>query len=105
MSKKNRKTGRKTGPNNILPIVGKTENGYIIVSKVYEFHESYGTPLDFLFSYLAENKIIPSWIHFYNEAVRNGMNHDRILNKIKDPIEDAYGVEFAKIVIETLNSC
>ena len=102
MSKRNRKGGRRTGAKYVLPVVGQTTDGYTVVAGVYEFHETYGMPLEFLLFYLKERNIVPDWIDFYNWASNNRMRHDRIISKIKDPIEDAYGVPFAQVVIETL---
>ena len=102
MSKRNRQSGRRTGPNSILPVVGKTQNGKTVVAGVYEFHETYGMPLDFLLSYLYDKDIIPDWVDMYNWAIKNNMKHDRIISKLIDPIEDSYGKEFAISVKQTL---
>jgi hypothetical protein len=85
-----------------MPQVGITEDGKRVVAGVYEFHETYGMPLPALFSYLADHDLVPDWIDFYKWAEKNGMKHDRIINKIKDPLEDAWGPEFAGAVIDTL---
>ncbi len=101
MSKRNRDKGRRTG-SQALPTVGKTEDSKLVVSGTYDFHETCGFPLEMLFAYLSDRNIVPDWVDFYKCAARNGMKHDRILSKIKDPIEDAYGVDFAKVVCDTL---
>lgn len=103
MSKRNRKDGRRTGKDYVLPIVGKTADGKLVVSGVYEFHETYGMPLPFLFDVLRERDMIPDWINFYEWARKNGMKHSRILSKLKDPIEDSYGRKFAGEVLKVLN--
>lgn len=104
MSRRNRKTGRRTGKAYVLPQVGITEDGKLVLGGVYEFHETYGMPLSALFSYLADNNMVPDWIDFYNWAKKNGMKHDRILNKLRDPLQDAWGPEFADIVCNTLTT-
>ena len=71
---------------------------------VYDFHQSLGMPLDFLFAWLSEHNIVPDWLDFYRMAIHNGMRHDRIITKIRDPIEDAWSVEFANKVCDTLDA-
>lgn len=102
MSKRNRQSGRRTGKNNVLPIIGKTPDGQLVVTGVYEFHETYGMPLEFLFAYLKDHNLIVDWIDFYRWGRKNNMSHDRILSKIRDPIEDSYGSECANQVCKTL---
>lgn len=103
MSKRNKRDGRRTGAKYVLPKVGTTTDGRTVVAGVYEFHETYGMPLEFLFFWLSENNMIPDWLDFYRWAINNNMRHKRILIKLKDPIEDAYGVDFAAEVFSTLN--
>lgn len=102
MSRRNRKSGRRTGAKYVLPQAGTTEDGKIVLRGVYEFHETYGMPLPALFSHLADNNMVPDWVDFYEWAEKNGMDHYRIISKIRDPIEDAWGQDFADIVCDTL---
>jgi hypothetical protein len=104
MSKRNRKTGRRTGKENVLPYVGITQDGKKIVTGVYEFHETYGMPLSDLFLYLKNINLIPDWIDIYKWGRKNGMKHARIISKIKDPIEDSYGKSFADNVCRVLDT-
>jgi len=102
MSKRNRKDGRRTGKYNVLPVVGKTADDKTVVTGVYEFHETYGMPLESLLSYLKDHDMVPDWIDFYRWASKNGMKHERIISKIYDPIEDAYGTQWANEICNTL---
>ncbi|KKN60279.1 hypothetical protein LCGC14_0533290 [marine sediment metagenome] len=102
MSRRNRKSGRRTGAAYVLPQVGITTDGKRIIGGVYEFHETYGMPLQGLFCWLADRDMVPDWINFYHEACRNNMKHDRIMTKLRDPLEDAWGTEFADVVCDTL---
>jgi hypothetical protein len=102
MSRRNRKFGRRTGSKYVLPQVGTTEDGKKVLAGVYEFHETYGMPLSALFSWLADHDMVPDWIDFYQWAEKNGMKHNKIMAKLRDPLEDAWGPEFADIVCNYL---
>ena len=87
----------------ILPIVGQTPEGVLMVGGTYKFFETHGVPLDVLFGLLKERNRMPSWVHFYLEARDAGMKHDRILSKLDHPIVDVYGVEMRDIVFQRLS--
>ena len=87
-----------------MPQVGITEDGKSVIGGVYEFHETYGMPLQALFSWLADRNMVPDWIDFYHWANNNGMRHERIISKIRDPLEDAWGVDFANAICDTLDA-
>jgi hypothetical protein len=88
---------------NTISATGKTVDGKDVMKGVYEFHDTHGMPLPFLLSVLKENNAIPDWIDVYQRATQNGMKHERILSKLKDPIEDSYGVSFAEHVLNKLD--
>ena len=67
MSRRNRKAGRRTGSQYVLPQVGTTDDGKKVLAGVYEFHETYGMPLPGLFSWLADHEMVPDWIDFYQK--------------------------------------
>lgn len=102
MSKRNRKSRTRTGTQS-FPARGYTTDGKLVVGGVYDFHQNLGMPLDFLFAQLKELGIVPDWIDFYQMAIHNGMRHDRIITKIRDPIEDAWSVAFANKVCDVLD--
>ena len=87
---------------NILPVVGQTPDGVLVVGGTYKFFETHGVPLDVLFGLLKERSMMPSWVHFYLEALGAGMKHDRILYKLDHPIVDVYGVEMRDVVFSRL---
>jgi len=86
----------------MLPVVGKTPEGFLVVTGVYKFFETHGMPLDALFAVLIEHKLMPSWIDFYDAAKRGGMQHDRIVSKLDPAIVDVYGAEFRDQVFDRL---
>jgi hypothetical protein len=85
-----------------LKVVGKTEDGRLVVSGVFRYYETIGIPLDVLFDCLRQKRFIPDWLSFYAEAIRAGMQHDRILAKLEPALSDAFGGEFRDRVIKTL---
>ena len=103
MSHRNRKSDMRVGTQS-FPAVGKTEDGKCVVAGVYDFHQTLGIPLDFLFAELCDRGYMPDWLDFYWRAMNNGMQHDRIVAKIIDPIEDAWGTDYASKICETLDS-
>ena len=88
----------------MFKIVGKTQDGRDVVSGVFRFYESVGLPLDIILDTIRENNTIPDWTAFYKEAKAAGMKHDRIISKLEESIMDVYGVEFQKIVCQTLEN-
>lgn len=51
----------------------------MVITGVYEFHETYGVPLEDLLNYLQVRNMIVDWIDFYQA-----------------PIEDSYGFDHFK---------
>ncbi len=86
----------------MFKIVGQTTDGKLVVSKVYLFFETHGIPLDVLFGLLLERGFLPSWEHFYREALSAGMKHERILAKLEEALADSYGPAFKDEVLQRL---
>ena len=73
-----------------------------MVSGVFRYYETIGLPLDVLFDCLRQKGAVPDWLCFYFEAIKAGMQHDRILAKLEPALSDAFGGEFRDRVIEVL---
>jgi len=86
-----------------MNIVGKTPDDKFVLSGVYDFHSTHGLPLDMLFETLYQNGYIPSWIHFFSEADKNGANFKRLRNKLHLPVVDIYGKDIWRIVDRCLS--
>ncbi|MDP2683456.1 MAG: hypothetical protein Q8P20_00205 [bacterium] len=102
MSKRNKNSGRRTGANNVLPVVGLTDDGKRVIDGVYQFHETYGMPLPWLFAWMKDHNMVPNWINFYHEAKTNNMSHNKILNKLTDAAQDTWGSKFATVICNNL---
>ena len=87
----------------MLVQVGRTKNGTPVFAGVYKFFETHGMPLDELLQVLKSRDQLPSWLHFYDEAVAAGMKHGRILARLDPAICDVYGPEFRDVVIKRLS--
>lgn len=85
-------------------IIGRTKDNKNVVAGVYKFYESVGLPLADIFAFLKSKQCIPSWLHFCQEAINAGMNINRIINKLEEPLVDIYGGAFTKIVLNTIQN-
>jgi hypothetical protein len=86
-----------------MNIVGKTEDGRYVMSGIFHLYATRGLPLSILFMGLYDNNMIPSPIHFYEDAIGNGWNHKTIFNKLREAYQDSYGDVFWKEVEIRLN--
>ena len=82
----------------MIQIKGITTDKQFVVSGVYDFHSTYGLPLEELFSMLKALEYIPSWTHFFAEAIENGVNLSRLQNKLRMPVIDIYGKDMWEVV-------
>jgi len=82
--------------------VGKTEDGRIVMGGVFHMYASRGLPLPILFMGLQDNNMIPSPIHFYEDAEENGWKHKTIMDRLEEAYSDSYGNKFWKEVEKRL---
>ena len=52
-------------------IVGQTSDNKLLFAGVFEFYDTKGLPLDVLFDLMIKKGWMPSWIDFYEEALKN----------------------------------
>ncbi len=78
---------------------GITSDNKIVIGGCFAFYETYGVPLNVFLICCVENNSIPDWIDFYLAALAAGMEHDRILSKLEEAINDSFGKEFCDAVI------
>lgn len=82
--------------------VGVTEDDKKVVDGVFHLYASRGLPLPILFMGLQDNDMVPSPIHFYEDATENGWNHKTIFNRLEEAYSDSYGNKFWKEVEKRL---
>ena len=86
-----------------MEYIGKTTDGKVVVSGLFELFSTHGLPLADVFFLCRENGQIPNWIEFYKEVQAGGWSHKTIINRLSDSISDIYGKEFSEVVIQRLN--
>lgn len=59
-------------------IVGQTSDNKLLFAGVFEFYNTNGLPLDVLFDFMIKKGWMPSWIDFYEEALKAGWKHKTI---------------------------
>lgn len=75
-------------------VVGVTPEGKEVVSGVFRVFDTIGLPLDTVFDLCEQHKLVPSWIHFYQDAIQQGWSEKTILNRLETSICDAYGKDY-----------
>ncbi len=50
-------------------VVGKTEDGELVISGIMKFRESYGLPLTYIFDAINKEGMIISWKHLVKESI------------------------------------
>jgi hypothetical protein len=75
-------------------IVGVTPDGKEVVSGVFRVFDTMGLPLDTVFDLCEQHKLVPSWIHFYDDAIKQGWSEKTIMNRLETSICDAYGKDY-----------
>jgi hypothetical protein len=75
-------------------IIAVLEDGTTVVSGVFRVFDSCGLPLDIVFDLCRNNNIMPSWTHFYDDAIKQGWVDKTIFNRLEGNISDVYGKPF-----------
>lgn len=83
--------------------VGITPENKKVVNGVFDIFATQGLPLDVVFDLLAQRNCIPSWTHFYDDAIKQGWKHETIVNRLRDNISDVWGKEFSDNVLERID--
>ena len=85
-----------------MEVIGVTTDKKNVVKGLFSFYSTSGLPLVDIWRLCHINNLCPSWIDFYEEAVNNKWKYKTIINRLKDSLDEVYGVEYRKIVIERL---
>lgn len=86
-----------------MDVVGLTSDNKKVVNGIFRLFDSTGLPLDVVFSMCEEKNIIPSWIDFYNDAIKQGWTEKTIMNRLEINIRDVYGKPYWIEVEKRLN--
>ena len=86
----------------LIQVVGKTVEDQLVLSGLYRYFETTGLPLSDIFEEIKNKNMVPSWNHLYEEMVKAGMNHDRIISRLSLDIFDVYGREYRDLIIGSI---
>lgn len=81
-----------------MNVVGKTEDNKVVVDGIFHMYASRGLPLPVIFMGLQDNNMVPSPIHFYEDAIENGWNIKTVMDRLEEAYQDSYGDKFWKEV-------
>jgi hypothetical protein len=84
--------------------VGKTKDGKTVVSGLFRLMDTQGIPLDIILEFLQISDLVPSWTHFYKEAVVSGWTHKTTILRMETVITDIYGIEYWLVVKNYLST-
>ena len=74
--------------------VGETKDGKTVVSGLFRLMDTQGIPLDIVLEFLQTRDLVPSWPHFYEEAISSGWTHKTTILRMETAITDTYGIEY-----------
>lgn len=82
-----------------------TQDGKIVVSgySVFKFVETKGVSLDFLLLTLDKDEYSIDWLEFILTSVEHKWKLKGTLLKIEGALNDSYGKEFSKPIIDNFN--
>jgi hypothetical protein len=83
-------------------LVGRTADGYLVFTGLYQLYETTGMPLDFCIAYFYERKIMPCWTSLYKDGVKAGAKPARWIRTIRDCIADGIDSHMADAVSKRL---
>lgn len=76
-----------------MNIVGSTSDGKYVIDGVLSLRGTYGLHLTDVLTLLDSRRLIPSWMHFYRDAIAEGWNHRTIVTQLDEALVDVYGPE------------
>lgn len=71
-------------------VVSVTPEGKLVMSGMFKLCDTYGIPYDVMLEQCIQNNMIPSWLHFYDDAVAAGWKEDTIYNRLETAIVDVW---------------
>ena len=87
-----------------LSVVGKTEDGSLIVSGVFELMSSVlGLPLEYILEILKSNNMLVSWTHFYQDSLKHCWKYKTTRERISTAVGDVYGPKYRDEVLKRLD--
>jgi alanyl-tRNA synthetase len=70
---------------------------------VFKLIDTQGISLDILLDSFKQRNLVVDWIDFYDRAIKSGWKLKTIKEKIKYPIIDVYGNDYANFILESVD--
>ena len=67
-----------------IKVVGKTEDGKMVISGVFTFVGSLGIPLDIVLASFQENNFVVDWLDFRESALKDGWKESTLISKLEE---------------------
>jgi hypothetical protein len=83
-------------------ISGKTTDNKIVIQGLFRLVNQEGVSIPDFLEMCNNQNMIPDWIDFCSDALKNQWNPKTIINRLDLPLLDIYGQEFHDIVINKL---
>jgi len=65
-------------------------------------YDTHGLPVSMILDACLAKNIVPSWLHFYEEAFKAGWTHKKIIAEIGEALLDVFEKDYHDIVINNL---
>jgi alanyl-tRNA synthetase len=91
------------GKSALITVVGKTQNGKLVIDGVWKCFETFGLPFDVIFEVCIRKGWIPEWTTLRDQMVRSGIDKGRVLVKLSEAISDTFGKDFCEEVLRRLS--
>jgi hypothetical protein len=87
-----------------ITLIGLTKDNKALIDGVWEAYATLGIPLEIVFEACIRNNWMPDWILLHQQMLSSGIQHSRVISTLEHPLTDAFGFEFASVVIQRLNT-
>lgn len=86
----------------LITVVGKTQDGKLVVDGIWKSFETHGLPFDVLFEVCLRKGWLPDWTILRDQMVKSGIDKGRVLVKLNEAISDTFGKDFCEEVLRRL---
>lgn len=88
-----------------MKVVGKTEEGKLVVNGVFKMKDTYGFPLEMALDLLDKKGMVVDWLAFWEEGIQAGWKPERILMTIEASIGDVFGGKYREEFMRRMKYC
>lgn len=84
--------------------VGITIDGMPVFGDIAKMYFQDGFPLCFIFDRIRNLGGVVSWVYLYEDMIKNGMTHKRVIHLLNEHIFECYGKEYKNYILQKLNT-